>query len=112
MIETKKVRTIFFSGTKVVFIYPDFTTALQGQWEKGVMVKSRQVGIKSMTEIEDTGMMTMEVTEPFGPVYERDVSDKKTLSKEPMLRDPYEKEMVEVKQSSIPGAGQGVFLKK
>ncbi len=42
----------------------------------------------------------------------RDVSSSSRISRFPMLRDPYEDERVEVAQSKLPQAGEGLFAKK
>ena len=44
-------------------------------------------------------------------VYTRDESTAATLSTQPLLPDPLERIFVEVRKSSIPSAGEGLFLK-
>jgi hypothetical protein len=45
-------------------------------------------------------------------IFARDISTEDTLSMDPLLKDPLEDEFVEVLRSSIPTAGEGLFLKR
>ena len=44
-------------------------------------------------------------------VLKADISTKSHLSSAPLVRDPYEATMIDVKKSTIEKAGDGVFLK-
>ena len=76
------------------------------------MKDARQVNITGARLDPDTGMMRLAFTEPFGPAFKREVSTKDRISSDLFLPDPYEHKTVEVRDSSIPEAGQGVFLKR
>ena len=56
--------------------------------------------------------MELQFSKPFGPIFKSDISTSTRLSSNPMLRDPYESKMVTVKTSSLPKAGEGVFVDK
>ena len=44
-------------------------------------------------------------------VFTFDPSSSTSLSSSPLLRDPYEEQVLAVRQSTIPGAGRGVFAR-
>ena len=44
-------------------------------------------------------------------VFSFDPSTATSLSSSPLLRDPYEEQLLAVSQSSVPGAGRGVFAR-
>ena len=45
------------------------------------------------------------------PVFTFDPSSEAELSSSPLLRDPYEEQVLAVRQSSVAGAGRGVFAR-
>ena len=45
-------------------------------------------------------------------VYRRDVSTSQTISKTPLLADPWERERVEARTSEVEGAGEGLFARR
>ena len=50
-------------------------------------------------------------TEPSGPIYRREIATHDFMTATPMLEDPYERQMTEVRQSNVCGAGEGLFAK-
>lgn len=98
-----------FTGKRISFVYPNFNTTIQGSFKKGVMLLTQEVLIKGLSTAK-SGVKVLQTSEPFGVQYKRDVSTGTMLSSEPLLRDPYESKMVAVSTSSIPGAGDGVFV--
>jgi len=107
---TKKVPLIIFgSATDAVFVYPDFVTALKGNFIGGQMVTAKVAPILNLEKnLKTTSSSTsgsrlpkLIVGEPSGAAFERDVSDATHLSHEPLLRDPYEAKTVEVKKAHI-----------
>ena len=102
-----------YSGSDLVYIYPDFKTAFRGSFDdKGRMIETKQVDIIGERIQEFGGIAELQFSKPFGPIFKGDVSTSTRLSFEPMLRDPYESKMVSVKTSSLPKAGEGVFVNK
>lgn len=94
-----------------MFIYPDMKTAFRGSFDsKGRMINAKQVDIVAQREVEFGGLKELDFSKTFGPVFKSDVSTSNHLSSEPMLRDPYEVKTVTVKSSSLPKAGDGVFV--
>ncbi len=100
----------------MAFIYPDFETVLLGRWDHGTMSEARQVRIESVSSSSRDGtsglLRRLSFSAPSGPAFRSDVSNRTRLSSDPLLRDPYEEKLVEVRESSIEGAGQGVFLRR
>jgi hypothetical protein len=45
-----------------------------------------------------------------GKMLKSDIASKTQLNREMLLRDPYESTIVDVRKSTVKGAGQGVFL--
>ena len=45
-------------------------------------------------------------------VFTFDPSTDTELSRTPLLRDPYEERVLAVRESSVPGAGSGVFTRR
>lgn len=73
------------------------------------MLLTQEVLIKGLSTAK-SGVKVLQTSDPFGVQYKRDVSTGTMLCSEPLLRDPYESKMVAVSTSSIPGAGDGVFV--
>ena len=100
-----------------MFIYPDFSTVIYGQFQdNGVLISGRQVALRDMSYFGNSMLITLQVSDEFGPTFVRDIAKFSLLSKNPLLRDPYESKFVDIKTSKIPGIskiyGEGVFLKK
>ena len=56
--------------------------------------------------------MELNLLEQSGLKMKSDISTDSHLSRNPLLRDPYESKYVDIRKSKIPNAGEGVFLKK
>ena len=52
-----------------------------------------------------------ELSQAAQPVFTWDPSSETELSSSPLLRDPYEAQVLAVSQSSVAGAGRGVFAR-
>ena len=92
-----------------LFIYPDHKTAFKGQiGEDGTLIKARLVEVQGYSEFRGLLLPVVEETEcaeTFG--LESNLPD--SICEHPEICDPYESKFVEVKQSLIPDAGQGLF---
>jgi len=96
------------TGTKVAYIYPDFKTALVGTFREGVMVSTQESTLTGYTT--DYGCIKVPTfSDPTGPMFSREISTFDFVTNFPLLRDPYETRMVQVKQSRVEGADQGIF---
>lgn len=80
-------------GENCEYNYPNNSIVLKGVWEGGEMQKAK---IKN---------------ESKNIVYSFDRSTSNRISRNPTLRDPYESLMVYVKESTVRGAGEGLFAK-
>ncbi len=97
------------TGIRVAYLYPDFRTALVGNFTDGVMERAQAARLK--TVIDDRGIKVPIFSEPEGPAFKREISTYDRVTSEPMLRDPYENAMVEVKSSKVSAAGDGLFAR-
>lgn len=96
-----------------IYLYPDLTTALVGNFDHGKMKKGHMVKFDSLRrefgipipqycEMRDTQELTK---------YTFDQSTRICISKSPMLMDPYETRHVYVKESNTPSSGEGLWAK-
>eukprot|EP00096_Caligus_rogercresseyi_P013500 TRINITY_DN6132_c0_g1_i1.p1 TRINITY_DN6132_c0_g1~~TRINITY_DN6132_c0_g1_i1.p1 ORF type:complete len:539 (-),score=84.83 TRINITY_DN6132_c0_g1_i1:1625-3199(-) len=97
------------SGIRIAYVYPDHQTALVGTFTKGILENARVAYLK--TVVEDKGIKVPIFSEPEGPLYEYERPDEKILTNSPLLSDPYESRLVEVRESRVPGANDGLFAK-
>jgi len=99
------------TGQDVAYIYPDFKTALVGDFESGTMKCAGKTSLKSYQKDWKTGIpkITFGELRTSKCLYNIDESTKWKISSNPLLRDPYEDEMVYVGRSKVAGAGLGLF---
>lgn len=57
-------------------------------------------------------IMELQYSSEFGSLIIQDVATDTHLSHNPLQRDPHESKIVDIRQSQIPKAGEGVILKK
>lgn len=100
------------TGDKIAFIYPDFRTAIRGQYELGVLVTGHLCRVLSSVQTE-AGVIIPVFGNTIDPdlAYHHDPASHITISKWPLVRDPWEDSMVEVRQSKMEQAGEGLFAK-
>ena len=60
---------------------------------------------------QESKVKELEFSNPFGPTWKEDVATHNHLCHTPLQRDPYESKLVDIKESEIPKAGEGVILK-
>ena len=105
----------FTAKEGMAFLYPDLQTALLGSFENGRMVAARPTRL--------TDLVLDPKTQIFSPVFAAGVdlslpvlkysmSTRTFIADQPLVPDPYEAELVEVKQSQVPGSGSGLYAKK
>ena len=75
------------------------------------MVSACEATVKGIYEDQDDLRMVVERTKGKD-AFTLDISTSTKISSEPRLEDPYEQRMVYVAESMIPGAGEGVFLRR
>ena len=100
------------TGDTIAFIYPDFRTAIRGKYERGVLVSGRLCRVLSSAEREARVIIPM-FGDPEEPdlTYHHDPASHVSISKWPLVRDPWEDSMVEVRPSRMEQAGEGLFAK-
>jgi len=98
-----------FTGEDIAFIYPDLETALVGKFEKGILVSAKPARVLS-TELKNGVLIpTFHITSE--KIYQRWISTSQDIACPPHLSDPYESSLVQVKQSEIEGACEGLYAK-
>ena len=100
---------IITSETESAYLYPDFKTALLGKFEETTLISAQATTLAQV--VEENRLLIPLFHDPQGPVYKRDVSNLEYMTNEPLLRDPFESQMVEVRKSSVPGANDGLFAR-
>eukprot|EP00092_Neocalanus_flemingeri_P008080 GFUD01008718.1.p1 GENE.GFUD01008718.1~~GFUD01008718.1.p1 ORF type:complete len:555 (+),score=120.69 GFUD01008718.1:44-1708(+) len=99
------------SGTNLAYLYPDFKSALIGTFKDGVMVFAQAAQLTGYAT-DNSCIKIPQFTEPDGRLYQRELSTHEFVTTSPTLADPYETVMVEVKQSKVEGANDGIFARK
>ena len=100
------------SGDDIAYIYPDFRTAIRGQFMDGEMISGQECRVISGV-ISDDGSFTIPIFSDFvnDVIYKHDPASHLVISSDPLLRDPWEATMVEVRPSGLDQAGEGLFAK-
>lgn len=95
-----------------IFIFPDLVTALVGQMNSNETASNSDLTVCQVTNLGfESGIVLPGLTKcGQNLIVYKSISQ--TVLKSPEQSDPYENKIVEVKQSLIPGAGQGLFAKK
>lgn len=94
------------TGDSVTYIYPDGHTALCGSFVDGELIEARLASLAC----NENGRPRFQVT-PNSPVYSYDKSTSTCMATHALLPDPYESQRAFVADSTIQGAGQGLFAK-
>ena len=84
----------------MAFVYPDFKTALLGSFNSGEMVAAREVTVAAYDRESDS--LTFEPPKHPSTIFTYDPAEGDNMSSEPMLKDPYESRLAEIRQSTIP----------
>ena len=104
----------------MAFLYPDLQTALLGSFENGRMVAARPTRLTDLVLDPKTQIFSpvfAAVTSNPGvdlslPVLKYSMSTRTFIADQPLVPDPYETELVEVKQSQVSGGGSGLYARK
>ena len=99
-----------FSGDDIAYIYPDFKTAIKGTFKDEKLVNGKMCEVIGSTL--EHGIRIPIFSQPSGPSYTYEEPDRKKIAKNPLIPDPWESEMVYVKESLLPQGGEGLFAKK
>lgn len=97
-----------YTGSQIAFLYPDYSTALFGTFHNGEMIKARPARISRIVIKDGVMCPTFDVVSS-----DREYSYLPSTRDEIRLphhwRDPYEEQVMEVRQSGISGGGEGAF---
>ena len=104
-----KLSISVFTGDDVVWVYPDLTTVITGQFVAGTLLHGHEGHVSHVTRTRDIPDITVTVDDDTE--YKFDPSTHDHLSSSPMVRDPYERKYLDVRPSSVAGAGMGVFAR-
>ena len=100
----------------MAFLYPDLQTALLGSFENGRMVAARPTRLTDLVLDPKTQIYSpvfaAATSDLSLPVLKYSMSTRTFIADQPLVPDPYEAELVEVKQSQVPGSGSGLYAKK
>ena len=83
---------------QIAYIYPDFKTALLGTFKEGELVSAQEVEVTE-TMMDYSCIQVPILSDPKGGTFTREISTSDFITTAPLLRDPYESRMVEVRQS-------------
>ena len=99
------------SGDDIAYIYPDFTMAIRGKFDDGVLVEGYQCELLGC--YEDCGMMVPVFSDPTSDQpYHFENPTIRNIADHPLVRDPWEETKVRVDTSRLPQGGEGLFAKK
>jgi len=94
----------------VVFLYPDLLNGIRGQFDNaGVLISGHRGRVVAEKTSEISGIKEI-IFEAEEEMLKSDLATKTHLSSTPLIRDPYERTMVDVKKSTIKKAGNGTFM--
>jgi len=99
------------TGMNIAYIYPDFNTALVGNFKDGVLVGGQASKVIKVTT-DNFCIKVPQFATPDGNLYRRELSTYDFVTDSPNLPDPYESSTVQVLTSRVPGANEGLFARK
>ena len=98
------------TGDDIAFVYPDFRAAIKGEFSDGVLKSGQECRVISSKQIG--GVIVPIYSKPCGPFFCHDPASSVRICSQPLLEDPWERSMVEVRPSSLEQAGEGLFAKE
>lgn len=100
-----------FSDSSMIYLYPDCRTGLHGEFRNSDLVSGRQCELENFVTLVNNSIPVPVMSQPTGDVFSADQATQEHFSRSPHLPDPYEAIFVEVNQSNIKDAGEGLFAK-
>ncbi len=100
-----------FTGKDVAYIYPDFETAVRGEFENGRLVVARECKLIGAQFVNGMCQARFEERPPGDEsvTFRFACPTRMSVGMDPLLEDPYEASRVCVKQSTLPQGGEGLF---
>eukprot|EP00095_Tigriopus_kingsejongensis_P002319 maker-scaffold347_size200506-snap-gene-0.25 protein:Tk02319 transcript:maker-scaffold347_size200506-snap-gene-0.25-mRNA-1 annotation:"hypothetical protein BRAFLDRAFT_120570" len=102
-----------FTGDNLTFVFPDMETGFHGKFQDSKMISTQEVTIEDFG-CDENGMVTIsQMSKPDGPTFYYEPPTNESFGAGPEgVPDPFEVKWVELKNSTIPGSGEGVYLKQ
>lgn len=95
----------------MIYLYPDCRTGLHGSFQRGDLIQGRQCELENFVTLVNNSIPVHVMATQAGDMFSADQATEQCFSRSPHLPDPYEAIFVEVGQSNIKDAGQGLFAK-
>ena len=92
------------------YLYPDYSTAVVGVWKDHLLVSGRTTQLIEACMSGD--MWTLQFGELEGPVIAYSPPNHYSFGVDPLQKDPYEQNMIEVQSSLLSEANHGLFTKR
>ena len=99
------------TGLDVAYVYPDMETMLVGKFEKGQLTSGLEAKLSDLV-ISGNGLILPQYEIAGKKSFKYSVSNQTWIGLDPLIRDPLEDKYFMVSNSSVDGAGRGIFLKK
>lgn len=100
-----------FTGDNIAYLYPDFSTAILGQFHQGQLVRGKAARVSGVSFVEGVLWPRLTVTCEESE-YRYWPSSSSHIPCPRHLRDPLEQQLLQVRQSNIPGSGEGAFARR
>ena len=103
------------TGREIVYAYPDFETLLVGDFSGGKMMSAKETRFAGI-EVDKRPKIPVvkfdrKLLKKFETVFSFDLSNKTSIGQNLLQEDPFERKMIFVQTSSVPGAGNGLFMR-
>ena len=98
------------SGHDVAYVYPDMKTIIVGRFKKGQLVSGMEAELNGLT-YADNGLLRPIYKTKDKKLFTYSVSNQTWIGSDPLIRDPLDDKYLSVGESSVSGAGRGIFLK-
>lgn len=107
-----KVRDNEVSGRDLGFIFPDFHTAIVGDFEDDELLSGHHRNVKAYRCRRGMLELEFEPLNQMDPIFKYEEANETFVTSQPLLMDPYDKRNLYVAPSRIPHTGQGLFAKR
>jgi len=89
------------------YLYPDYSNAVVGLWMDHLLLQGKRTRLGEICKTAESWILKF--SELTGPLLTYSPPSHYSLGINPLQRDPFEEGRVEIRQSSIPGAMQGLY---
>ena len=100
------------TGDNIAYVYPDYKTVLVGTFEDKYMKSAFKSEILKVHCKDGLLQLDFSVPDPNSQEYKYDPPSHVSMGAMWYVKDPMEEELIELKESVIEGAGQGIFAKE